>query len=152
MRHPVLATQEFWAGAVFVALGGAGVAVARHYDIGTTMRMGPGYFPILLGVALILLGAASCVRTWLAGHGTPIGSVQVRSALLVTLSAACFALLLETAGLAVAVFATAFLACLGGRNFRLGESLAIAAALVAFTSLLFVYGLGLTVSIWPPGW
>jgi len=152
VRHPVLATQEFWAGALFVALGGASMAVARHYDIGTTMRMGPGYFPVLLGAALILLGGASCVRTWLAGDGTPIGPVQVRSVLLVTISAAGFALLLETAGLAAAVFATAFLACLGGRNFRLGESLAIAAALVVFTTLLFVYGLGLSVSIGPPGW
>ena len=152
MRARAIWTQEFWAGAAFVALGVAAVAIARSYDMGTTKNMGPGYFPTLLGAALILLGAASCARAVITGRGDAIGPLPLRAVLLVTASAACFAFLVDQAGLAVTVFACAFLACLAGRQFRPAEALAIAVILTGFTSILFVHWLGLPVSIAPEGW
>jgi hypothetical protein len=152
MRGRLVLTQEIWAGLVFIALGAATLLIARSYDIGTTMRMGPGYFPILLGAALLLLGAASCLRAVLAGTATPIGDLPLRPVLFITASAVAFALLIDRAGLAIATFAASILASLAGRHLRVIEALAIAVLLAGFTALLFVTALGLPVTIWPANW
>lgn len=152
MRKQLVLSQEFWAGLVFAVLGAGALLIARGYDIGTTMRMGPGYFPMMLGAALVLLGAASCLRAVLAGKPTPIGELPLRPVLLVAASAFAFALLLDRVGLAIAAFVASLLASLAGRHFRAIEALAIAAILAAFTALLFVTALGLPVTIGPGDW
>lgn len=152
MRKQLAVSQELWAGLVFAALGGASLLIARGYDIGTTMRMGPGYFPTLLGAALLLLGAASCLRTIITGKGTAIGELPLRPVLFIAASAVAFALLIDRAGLAIAAFVASILAALAGRPLRLIEALILAVFLAAFTALLFVTGLGLPVTIWPADW
>ena len=48
--------RDFWAGAMLIATGGAAIYLARDYAFGTALRMGPGYFPSVLGGLMILFG------------------------------------------------------------------------------------------------
>ena len=58
IRHP----KDFFAGVLFVAVGIAAIVIAANYPLGTAARMGPGYFPRILGILLILLGCALALR------------------------------------------------------------------------------------------
>ena len=48
--------KDFWAGFMLIAFGAASIFIARGYPLGSTMRMGPGYFPSVLGSILVLFG------------------------------------------------------------------------------------------------
>ena len=49
--------KDFFSGLMFLIVGGGFAYGATSYSIGTAARMGPGYFPLLLGVILSILGA-----------------------------------------------------------------------------------------------
>ncbi|MFZ2387918.1 MAG: tripartite tricarboxylate transporter TctB family protein, partial [Polaromonas sp.] len=53
----VKSQQDFFSGLLFTVVGIAFAWGATDYKIGDSARMGPGYFPLLLGVLLALLGA-----------------------------------------------------------------------------------------------
>ncbi|MCC6870733.1 MAG: tripartite tricarboxylate transporter TctB family protein, partial [Burkholderiales bacterium] len=53
IRNP----KDFWAGILFIALGIFAITVGSNYTLGSAARMGPGYFPRILGILLIVLGA-----------------------------------------------------------------------------------------------
>jgi putative tricarboxylic transport membrane protein len=142
--------QELCSGAVFVAVGAAAVLLASRYQLGTPAEMGPGFFPTALGALLILLGAANLVRSWLLGERSPIQPAPLRAVLIIPMSALAFALLIERAGLALAVAAAVLIAALAARRFRPVEAIASAVALAAFTSVLFVYLLDLPLAVLPP--
>jgi putative tricarboxylic transport membrane protein len=143
-------SQELGSGAVFVAIGAGAVLLARRYALGTPAEMGPGFFPTVLGVLLILLGAANVVRSWVLLERSPIQQSPLRAVLVVPLSALAFALLIERAGLALAVAAAVLIAALASPRLRPLEAIASAVALAAFTSVLFVYLLDLPLAVLPP--
>ena len=61
--HPqFLANKDFWAGLLLIAVGTLAVAIAHDYPLGTARRMGPGYFPIVLGALLVLFGIYVLVK------------------------------------------------------------------------------------------
>ena len=66
IRHP----KDFFAGLIFIGFGLVAVIIGSNYSLGTAARMGPGYFPRILGILLILLGAALSV-------GLPAWSVTI---------------------------------------------------------------------------
>ena len=144
-------SKHILAGTIFIGLGVAAILMSETYRMGSAVAMGPGYFPRLLGGALIVLGALAigqAVRARTDSERLP--RPPLRQLVLIPLSAASFAFLIEPAGLAVAVGVSALLACIGGFQFRLWEALAIAATLVMLTSVLFVLLLDLPLSILPP--
>jgi hypothetical protein len=67
--------KDFAAGAMFSAAGVAFAWGATTYTIGEGARMGPGYFPLMLGVVLSLLGAAIMFQALVVEteDGEPIG-------------------------------------------------------------------------------
>ena len=67
IKHP----KDFYAGLMYASIGAGVVLIARDYNIGTSVRMGPGYFPIILGTLLILVGSISMIRSFFH-HGTAI--------------------------------------------------------------------------------
>jgi hypothetical protein len=140
--------RDVGAGLLFVAIGTTAVAVAGRYELGSTMHMGPGYFPVLLGGILIVLGAAIVGRALWTGEVAPLPEIQIRPLLLVTLSVLVFALLLERFGLVPAIVATVLVSCLGGHEFRWREVAALAAFLAAASVLIFHVGLGLPFTLW----
>ena len=140
--------KDLCAGLLFMAIGAVAVFVASTYPFGSTRQMGPGYFPVLLGAILMVLGAAIGGRALWAGEVAPLPSVRVWPLVLVTLSILVFAATLERFGLVPAVLATAVVACLGGDEFRLRESALLAVFLAAACVLLFHVGLGLPFMLW----
>lgn len=146
IRH----SKDFFAGLIFIAVGVIAVIVGRDYSLGTTTRMGPGYFPALLGWLLAILGAIILFRSiWFDGPG--IGHVGYRPLALILIAMLAFAALLETAGLVVAVSALIVIGCLASTESRMREIGPLVIALTVVALGLFVYGLGLPLKIWPVG-
>jgi putative tricarboxylic transport membrane protein len=140
--------KDLCAGLLFIAVGLFTVVAARGYPMGTAVRMGPGYFPAILGAVLAVLGVIVAARgLWTAG-GT-VAPPQLRPLLLVLASVVAFAVLVHSAGLVVATLALVLVSALGGWEFRLGEVAVLAAVLVALAIVVFVYGLGLPMPLWP---
>lgn len=144
IRHP----QDFFAGLVFLGFGVGAIAIARHYPMGSAMRMGPGYFPAILGGLLILTGLALALRAFRL-QGDPVGTWAVRPLLLVHGAVVAFALLVQPLGLVVATLALVVLSRLGGWDARAGEVAVLFVCLAGLAVGLFVYGLGLPFRIWP---
>jgi hypothetical protein len=61
---PIKNGKDFWAGLMFIAFGAVFFFYAREYPMGTTLRMGPAYFPTVLGALLVVLGGAVLVRSF----------------------------------------------------------------------------------------
>ena len=140
--------RDFLAGLLFVLLGGLAVALARDFPMGTTMRMGPGYFPTALGIILFLFGV------YVLGRGVR-SRVQVRGEwgwrplALITLAIVVFAFLLERLGLIPAALAMFFVAAAAGREFRFVEVLILAVVMTTFSMLVFIWGLKLPYPLLP---
>lgn len=56
MNLDFLDRKDFWAGLSLIAVGGLAIFIARSYPFGTSLRMGPGYFPVVLGAMLVMFG------------------------------------------------------------------------------------------------
>jgi Tripartite tricarboxylate transporter TctB family len=144
IRHP----KDFYAGLIFVAVGVFAIVIGRDYSLGSATRMGPGYFPALLGWLLTILGAIIALRS-LAIDGPAIGRIGFRPLILILASMLAFAALLEAAGLVIATVALITIGCLATAESRVRESVPLTVALVAVALGLFVYGLGLPLKVWP---
>jgi putative tricarboxylic transport membrane protein len=142
----IRSTKDFWTGVLYVFFGASAVLIAREYGMGTALRMGPGYFPTVLGVLLALIGIISLVRSFIA-TGSPIGGLAFRGLLLVVGSTLMFGLIVRGAGLAIALPALVIMSAYASVRFRWGPSLALAAGLTLFCVLVFLKGLGVPLPI-----
>ncbi len=144
IRHP----QDFFSGLLFIAFGLITIIVAQDYKFGTAVRMGPGYFPMVLGWIMVALGALTSLRSlWL--DGPPIPKMALRPILMVTLGVLAFGALIDPLGLVVAALALFLISALGGHEFKIKEVLLLFVLLTAVSVGLFVYGIGLTFKVWP---
>ena len=142
MTTPIRNAKDFWAGVMYLAIGLAAIFIARDYGMGTATKMGPAYFPVVLGGLLALIGVASVVRSFLT-KGEPIGGFALKGILFVCGGTVLFAALLRGAGVVPALMALALVSAYGSIKFRLGTSLALAVGLTAFCVLVFIKGLGI---------
>jgi hypothetical protein len=144
----IRAPKDFWAGVMFIAFAAVALYVSRNYSLGTAVRMGPGYFPILLGGVLALVGAILVVRS-LVITGDPIGHVQVLPLVVVAVAVVLFGVLLPRLGLAVTLPLVIVVSALASVQSRRWEVLVLALVLTVFSALVFVYGLRLPIPLWP---
>jgi hypothetical protein len=146
IRH----AQNFWSGVLFIAFGLAFALGARDYDMGSMQRMGPAYFPTMLGVLLALLGLIVALRALVdkGGDGT-IARFRFGPLLSVLGGVAAFALLLRPAGLVIALAALIGIGALGSHVRRWREIAMLGVALAVLVPALFVAGLGLVIPLWP---
>jgi hypothetical protein len=140
--------KDMAAGLLFMTFGALGLAVGSGYEIGTALRMGPGYFPVVISTLLLLIGAVVSGRALWTGPaeiewGSPRPVVLVLAAVL------AFALLIEPAGLALATLILLGLVYIGGWRFRPLEFAAIYLSLVVGAFLLFVQFLQLPLIMFP---
>jgi putative tricarboxylic transport membrane protein len=133
---------------MFIAAGTAGLWFGRNYSVGTSMRMGPGYFPLLLSWLLIAFGAVNVLRGVFIG-GADLVRWHLRPVVMVTLSFLAFAALIDRAGLLIAATLAVLAGALGGVEFKLREQIVLAVALAVASVALFIYALGLPIKIWP---
>lgn len=143
--------REVIAGGLFLAFAAAGLVLASDYPLGTAMRMGAGYFPMLVAAALGGLGVALLLRglTVQAAPAQQERLVHWRPSLLIGGSMLAFAWLLPTLGLALATLLMTLLSGLARQRARLGELTLLGGALGLFSVVVFAYGLGLNLPLLP---
>jgi hypothetical protein len=144
IRNP----QDFWAGLMFLIIGLGVTWGSKNYDYGTAAKMGPGYFPAMLGGILAVLGAIIVVRS-LFVNGEPVGRFHWKPLLMVMLSLALFGVVLQTLGLVIAIFILIIVSSLGGHEFKWKGVLLNAFFLTIGSVAIFNYGLGLQFPVWP---
>lgn len=138
------------AGACLCLIGAFVIQQALGMQLGSPSRMGPGYYPLLLGFGCIGLGVAIVVLEAGGGEGrssTGLGRGAWRSGVLVPVSMVVFALLLERAGLAPACVALVCLASLAAPRFSVGRMIGLAIGTPVLAWLIFVVGLGLPFTV-----
>jgi Tripartite tricarboxylate transporter TctB family len=141
MSH-VLQKKDFWAGALYVGLGAGAFWIGRDYAMGSAARMGAGYFPTVLSVLLVLIGLLSMARS-LSRAGEAVGAFAWKPLALVVGATVLFGVLLQTAGLVIALVVLVLVSAVASQHFRPdAKALAGLVLLVAFCALVFVKGLG----------
>jgi len=134
---------------LFLAVGFAALLYGgEHYAVGTPKRMGPGFFPALLSIGLIIVGAILLLQA-IFDPDEAVGKVDIRPVLLVLAGTFLFGLLIEPAGLLIAATVLVFATRLADRTFSFVETAILAVALMAVTSGLFWYALGLPLRLLP---
>jgi hypothetical protein len=139
--------RDFWSGILFIAFGCAGLWIGRSYPLGTLVRMGPGFFPMMMSVALVGIGAFVLARSLMVA-GEPLERTAFWPQLLILAAIIAFGLLIERVGLAVAVMAVAVVSGIAAQGLRWYEAVALALAMSALSVALFVYLLGQPIPIW----
>jgi hypothetical protein len=140
--------KDFNGGLMFIGIGAFFAIGARNYPFGSAVRMGPAYFPTMLGWILVGLGLIIFLRSFFV-HSEPLTKSNLRPLILIVGSVVAFGLLLETAGLAIASIVVMIVAAMGGWDFRWKEQLVNAVFLTALNIGTFYYGLGLPFKLWP---
>jgi hypothetical protein len=141
-RRGVAANQDVLAGVLFVLIGLGAVAGARDFEMGTAMRMGPAYFPTVLGWILYGFGAFLLLRG-IARGGRAVVRWGWRPLAFVTLAIVLFGFSISRFGLLPALVAMFLVCAAAGREYRLREVLVLAVTMSAFAVGVFVYALNL---------
>jgi hypothetical protein len=134
--------QDVWAGLLLIGTGAAALVLARGYPAGTVLRMGPGYFPRVLGGILVLFGLYVAITGLRRGGRIP-GGWSPRALVVLPLAMVLFGLLVERAGFVPALVVLVVGSAAAGREFRLGEVVLLTAVLTALSVAVFAWGLGL---------
>lgn len=145
IRHP----KDFWTGIIFIFFGLSAVILGQEHEMGTAGRMGPAYFPTVLGGLLALIGSVGVIRSFLR-PGDAIGRFHIKELVLVLSAVLLFGLLVRGAGLVPAAVLLILVSAYASPKFHLGKSVALAAGLAVFAVLLFVKLLGLPMPILGP--
>lgn len=151
--------KDFYAGLLFTLVGSAFGWGALDYQVGSSARMGPGYFPLMLGVLLALLGAVMMLRAAMAQPDAaqaigpwawkPLVAIIAANLLFGVALGGLPGLKLPALGLIGGIYLLTFVACLAGERFRFKEAALLATALAALSYLAFVLVLKLQFPVWP---
>jgi hypothetical protein len=142
----IRSAKDLWTGLIYIFFGVSAILIARDYGMGTALRMGPGYFPTILGGLLTLVGIISLVRSFVVA-GSPIGGFAFKGLLLVVGSTLVFGFILRQAGVVIALPLFVLMSACASARFRWGLSLALAAGITLFCVLVFLKGLGVPLPI-----
>jgi putative tricarboxylic transport membrane protein len=140
--------RDFWAGLLFIGIAALFIALAARYRFGEAHRMGPGYFPILVGALLAVLGTIVAARA-LVFDGPALEGFHARPLLVTLVAIALFGLTLDKLGLAAAIAVLVMVSAYADREVNLMRSAALAVLLTAFSIAAFVWLLGLPLQVWP---
>ena len=144
----IRAPKDFWSGVMFIAFAAVAILAARGYSLGGAGKMGPGYFPMLLGGVLALLGVILIGRS-LVIDGERIGRLHLFPLGVIAFGVCLFGVLLEPLGLVIALVVVTLVAALASRESRPVEVSLLALVLAAFSVGVFVYALRLPLPVWP---
>jgi hypothetical protein len=144
----IRAPKDFWAGLIFVAIGGGFVLLAQQYRLGDLHRMGPAMFPTLVGVLLAALGAVMAVRAF-ALDGDAVPRFHARALGVSLLAIVLFGIALQWLGLVAAVAVLVLVGAEAARDVRPLETVALAAVMIAFSVAVFAWLLSLPLPLWP---
>ena len=143
----VKSPQDLGAGLVFLTIGIAGLYFGNDLAFGTSARMGPGYFPILLSGLIIVVGLVVGFQG-LTVEGPPIEKVQLRPISFIIAAILIFGLLIESIGLALTAILLTIFAAYARPEVKLRETILLGVGLALFTVVVFVYVLGQALPAW----
>jgi hypothetical protein len=135
--------KDLWAGLMYIVLGAAGIWIARDYPFGSALRMGPGYFPTVLGGIMIAMGLYVLALGLRKNHEKIVGNWSLRALLVLPVAMVVFGILMEHAGFLPAMAALVPVSALAGREFKWKEVVPLTVGLTIVCTAGFIYGLGL---------
>jgi hypothetical protein len=145
----IRSTKDFWTGLIYIFFGVSTILIARGYSMGTAVKMGPAYFPTILGGLLAAIGAIAVIRSFIV-PGTPITAFSFKGLILVSVSTLVFGFVVRGAGLAVALPLLVVISAVASTRFRWRPTLIMAAGLTISCILVFLKGLGIPLPIIGP--
>jgi uncharacterized protein YggT (Ycf19 family) len=137
-------------GGIFVLIGGAFVVGSLGYELGTPLRMGPGYFPLLVGVIVAALGLAIVLKGLIAGEVITFGAIPWRAVAAIVVALLFFGFTVERLGFVPTSAVSALLTTLASSRVRPLRAVLVAAGLTVASTLIFVVGLQLRLPLWGP--
>jgi hypothetical protein len=129
-----------------MAFGLSAIVLGKDYGLGTALRMGPAYFPTVLGGVLTLIGAISLLRAFLT-PGEPGGRLALKPMLFIAVASVLFGFLVRGAGMVVAIPLLVIITASASIHFRWGATVLLAMGMTAFCIAVFIKGLGLPLPI-----
>jgi hypothetical protein len=143
--------RDVMGGMLVVALGAGFFLFGRELEMGSSFRMGPGYFPTILSLLMMLLGAVMVLLAWRAPHEEgAVGQVPRRGVVLVTGAVVLFGLTLRGLGLTPVLVVVVLLTAWASRYASWRASVPLAVGIAAFCTVLFIKGLGLPLPLVGP--
>ena len=142
MKIALRSNKDFWAGVMLIATGAASIVMARGYPFGGTMRMGPGYFPSMLGGILILFGIYVTAIGLRRGKKIAV-HCSLRALIVLPLALVGFGISMTYAGFIPALAVLIFGSACAGREFKFVEVLLLTLILTGLSVTVFIWGLGL---------
>ena len=136
-------------GLLFAAIGIGFASAGMDYGIGSARRMGPGFFPVMIGVALVLVGAALTARGLIARSRSDVPRLYLRPLVALAAAVLAFAFTIDRFGIIIACLACVLVSGLASRTTRWRETGLVALAMAIFSALVFVRFLALPMEIWP---
>lgn len=151
--------KTFFSGIMFTCVGAAFALGANNYNVGSAARMGPGYFPLLVGCLLTVLGLVVIASAFKINtvDGDPVGKIAWKPLGFIIGANLLFGILLAglrsiglpAMGLVLAIYALVIVACMAGAHFSMRLSLILATVLAIGSYLTFIVGLKLQFQVWP---
>lgn len=151
--------KDFFAGVMFTVVGVAFAWGATTYNVGTGARMGPGYFPLMLGIVMAIMGlfimfSGLTVET---ADGDKIGKWAWKQVFFILAANFAFGVLLgglpslgiPAMGLIIAIFALVIISAQAGVKHALPSVLALATVLAIGSYIAFIWALKLQIQVWP---
>jgi Tripartite tricarboxylate transporter TctB family len=143
----IRAPKEFWSGLMYIGLAVAFLWFGRNYRLGTASRMGPGYFPFFLALGLGLIGLVAIARSCIL-KGEPVEQFAWRPLALILGSCVAFGILINGAGLIIALLVMCLMSAAASAYFKIGlQPLAALALLIFCCTIVFIKGLGVSMPI-----
>ncbi|WP_431124045.1 tripartite tricarboxylate transporter TctB family protein [Variovorax paradoxus] len=151
--------KDFFSGLMFTVVGTAFAWGATTYSVGSGARMGPGYFPLMLGIlmAVIGLGIMFSGLTVETADGEKIGKWAWKQVVFILGANLAFGILLgglpsigvPAMGMIIAIYALVIISSLAGHEFKLPSVLVLATALAIGSYVAFIWALKLQIQVWP---
>lgn len=142
--------KDFASGLMFVLVGLGFSFVARGYSMGTAAKMGPGYFPFLLGLVLAGLGALVLLSSLSSkGEEDRMERWDIKILLWILGSVVLFGILLKPLGMVLSVFVLVIVSSMASHEFSWKGALLNSVVLVLISMGAFVYGINLQMPVWP---
>jgi putative tricarboxylic transport membrane protein len=143
-------TKDLLSGVMFLVFGAGAAVIAHGYDFGTPVRMGSGFFPVVIGVIIAILGLVLIVRSLIKpSSDEPVAMFHFRPLVFISAAIVIFGVLIEDAGLLAALAALIVVARFAGREGTPLELAVMVVVLVAVAVGIFVYGLNIRLKLGP---
>jgi len=135
--------KDLWAGLMYIVTGALGMWIARDYPFGSALRMGPGYFPSVLGGIMVAMGIYVLALGLRKDHEKIQGNWSIRALIVLPISMIVFGILMEEAGFIPAMAALIPISAAAGRDFKWVEVVALTIGLTILCAAGFIFAFGL---------